>query len=158
MTVDDQLAGLDKGPPPVHEIKLLRSQGHGIDPAYLPEENRGRVARLEYRVSSGKVWVWIELEGADWRRYNHLAFDVKYRPFDAEADPALPNPLQLKVEMKRADGREIKVYYVENKITSVWHKERIYLDLPDVTTYTKNWDGWTQMEDLVYNDEPSLVH
>jgi hypothetical protein len=123
-------------------------EGHAVAVSYPPEENRGCVAELEYRVSQWANF-WIKLQGADWSHHSALVFDVR-------AEPALPGPsklLRLKVEMKRADGREIDVWFV-TKIDPGWRSVYIpFYAFVDPLPGTEPLSALTLMEQLVFTVE-----
>jgi hypothetical protein len=130
--------------------KLGGQMGAAIDPStgdslaesYVQEEGRGCIARLEYDIGHWGGF-WIQLQGADLRPYSQLLFDIKAGQREV--------PEKLKIELKRADGREISIlYHHPFEITAEW--QRMSVNLSD---FEGSLSSLTDVEELVFTFEAS---
>ena len=104
--------------------------------SYVREDRPGCVARLEYDIDDWSAFL-IRLQGADLSPYSQLVFDVK-------ADPQENVPGQVKIELKRADGREVSIQYIEG-ITTDWKTMSVNL-----IDFGGSLSSFTDMEDLLF--------
>jgi hypothetical protein len=79
----------------------------------------------------------IRLQDADLSPYSQLVFDVK-------ADPQENVPGQVKIELKRADGQEVSIRYIEG-ITTDWQTMSVNL-----IDFGGSLSSFTDMEDLLF--------
>jgi hypothetical protein len=104
--------------------------------SYVREDRPGCVARLEYDIVEWSAFL-IRLHGADLSPYSQLVFDVK-------ADPQENVPGQVKIELKRADGQEVSIRYIEG-ITTDWQTMSVNL-----IDFGGSLSSFTDMEDLLF--------
>jgi hypothetical protein len=109
--------------------------------SYIAEAGRGCVARLAFDIVGWSAF-WLKLQGADLRPYQALRFDVR-------ADPQPGNPDQIKVELKRSQGTEIGIAYIDG-MAADWSTVRV--DLTDLRPADAHSPlaTWAGMEDLVF--------
>jgi len=115
-----------------------------LEEIYVREPERGCVARLEYQIEEWSAF-WIKLQGVDLSLYSQLVFDIR-------ADPEAGVPGQIKVELKRANNREVSITYISD-ITAEW--QTVTLNLRDFgpTGYTAQLSSLSAMEELVFTFE-----
>jgi len=113
---------------------------------YVSELNRGCIAKLEYNISQWSAF-WMKLQSADLSPYNQLIFDIR-------ADPAPGIPGQVRIELKRANGAEVSITYVQG-ITNDWQTMNVDLASFGPTGYADPLSSFTKMEELVFTFEAS---
>ena len=119
---------------------------NSLTETYVPEQDRGCVARLEYNITEWSAF-WIKLQNADLSPYGQLVFDIR-------ADPAPGVPGQMKIELKRASNTEVSIAYVSG-ITADWQTMSVNLADFGPTGYTAPLSSFTEMEELVFTFEAS---
>jgi hypothetical protein len=120
------------------------SSGDSLVESYVQGAGRGCIVRLEYDIVGWSAF-WIQLQGADLSPYNQLVFDIK-------ADPQEKIPRQLKIELKRAGGREVSILYISG-ITVDWQTMSVNLRDFGPTGYTDSLSSFTDMTELVFTLE-----
>jgi len=107
--------------------------------SYVPESERGCVARLEYSIQEWAAF-WQKLQGQDLTPFGQLTFDLK-------GDAAAGIPRAIKIEIKRAGNSEVAIRYIEN-ITDSWQSYSV--NLADFRPALSSWMG---IEELVFTFE-----
>jgi len=121
------------------------SSGDKLVESYVQEAGRGCIARLEYSIVGWSAF-WIKLQGADLSPYSQLVFDIK-------ADPQENVPGRVKIELKRAGGKEVSILYISG-ITTDW--QTMSVNLRDFgPSYADPLSSFTDMEELVFTFEAS---
>jgi len=115
-----------------------------LEETYVREPERGCVARLEYQIEEWSAF-WIKLQGVDLSLYSQLVFDIR-------ADPEAGVPGQIKVELKRANNREVSIIYISD-ITAEWQTVTVNLRDFGPTGYTAQLSSLTAMEEVVFTFE-----
>jgi hypothetical protein len=135
----------------LHGVDWPEGTVNRVTERYPGEPGRGCVAELAYEVVDWASF-WIDLQHADLSRHTALVFD-------ARVDEPLAESLWLKIELKRADGREIGFVWVERyKLLTTWAEIRIpferfkSIDYPGLRPLPTPQE-WTQMEELVLTVE-----
>jgi len=103
--------------------------------SFVQEARPGCIARLEYDMV-GWSGFWIRLGDADLSPYSQLVFDVK-----ADSQEV---PERVKIELKRAGGREVSILYISG-ITTDWQTMRVNLG-----DFEGSLSSFTDMEELVF--------
>jgi len=135
----------------VHEVDWEDQTINRVTERYPYEPGHGCVGRLDYEVVDWASFI-ISLQGAD---LSHHAVLV----FDAQVDEPLAESLWLKVELKRADGREAGFVWVDkNELLTTWSEIRIPFEEFKSIPYPglrplPPPSEWTQMEKLVLRIE-----
>jgi hypothetical protein len=109
--------------------------------SYVWEDRPGCVARLEYDIDDWSAFL-IRLQDADLSPYSQLVFDVK-----ADAQKNVPG--RVKIELKRAGGREVSIWYIEG-ITTDWQTIIVNLSDLESTGYADPLSSFTDMEELLF--------
>jgi formylglycine-generating enzyme required for sulfatase activity len=110
---------------------------------YVKEQGRGRVARLKYHVEDWSAF-WMKLRGTDLTPYSALVFDIR-------ADQP-GSVTEMKIELKRADRKEVSIIYVSG-ITISWQTKILNLDDFVPVGYAEPLSSLTDMEELVFTFE-----
>jgi hypothetical protein len=122
---------------PIHDP----SAGNTLDVSYVQEAGHGCVARLAYDIADWSAF-WIDLLGADLRPYSQLVFDIR-------ADPQNAPPDRIKIELKRAEGREVSILDISG-ITTDWQTMRVNLSDFEPTDYMGPLSSFADMEELLF--------
>jgi len=109
----------------------------------LAGSHRG-VLRLEYAIQHWAAF-WIQLLLQDLTPYRQLQFDIR-----SDADYRPPN--EVKIELKRQDGREVSIFYLGG-ITREWQTVQVNLEDFSFAGYGQPISAWTDMQELVFTVE-----
>jgi hypothetical protein len=107
-----------------------------VEATFVPNAERGCVARLEYKMV-GAIGFWGQLRYNDWSPFSQLVFDIRL-------DSPENAPQRAWVELKRASGQEVALKELA-EITTEW--QTMILSL---TEFEEPLSSFADIEELVF--------